>query len=111
MDRTEYLDEDQIYPTDEALELIKAWSYKDTKGCFNFMKEIWNYQNYFNSEIDHEKMVEIYHISTIGWSGNEAIIYALQQNFMIWHTTWVQSRRGGHYIFERKIVDIQAESV
>ena len=43
------------------------------------------------------------YISTAGWSGNESIIYAMQNNkSMLWNLTWVQSRRGGHHIFELK---------
>lgn len=41
-----------------------------------------------------------YTFSTGGWSGNEDLIRAMEQNWMIWSLTWVQSRRGGHYIFE-----------
>jgi len=42
----------------------------------------------------------LYNISTGGWSGNESIIHEMQENSMMWHLNWVQSCRGGHYIFE-----------
>ena len=48
------------------------------------------------------KIVHRYYISTAGWSGNETIIRAMQKNIMMWQLNWVQSRRGGHYIFELK---------
>jgi hypothetical protein len=44
--------------------------------------------------------VQRFDISTAGWSGNESLIRAMEKNSFMWATTWVQSRRGGHYIFE-----------
>jgi hypothetical protein len=29
----------------------------------------------------------------------------MQKNDMMWHLNWVQSRRGGHYIFELRNFD------
>jgi hypothetical protein len=100
----EMLDEDG-YPTDVALEIIRIWDTADTKGWFEFIKSIWYYASWGWSEGEeqHElfdKVVYRYYISTAGWSGNESIIRAMQQNDWMWHMNWVQSRRGGHYIFE-----------
>ena len=102
---SEYLDVDG-YPTDEALDLIKNWSYEDKKGCFDFIKSLWYYPEYINEEKAEDEIfghsVTRYNISTVGWSGNESIINSLSNNYIIWSSTWVQSRRGGHYIFEVK---------
>ena len=101
----ELLDEDG-YPTDAALEIIQLWDIADAKGWFEFIKSIWYYASWgwSEGEVPHEykedKMAYQYHISTAGWSGNESIIRAMQQNEWMWHMNWVQSRRGGHYIFE-----------
>lgn len=95
----EYIDADG-YPSEEALELIAKWDFMDMKKCFEFIKELWTYSNYFKEECLDDKI--IYHLSTCGWSGNESIINAMQKNIMIWTLSWVQSRRGGHYIFEYK---------
>jgi hypothetical protein len=104
----EWLDEDGVYPTEAALEKISNWPYEEIPICFEFMKDIWEYSDmgFWEEEEteDHlfQRPVHQYYISTGGWSGNESIIHALEKNWIIWRTTWVQSRRGGHYIFERR---------
>ena len=101
----EVLDDDG-YPTDAALEAIKIWHWSDSKGWFEFINSIWHLKSWgwSEGEEDHEwdkgDKVYRYHISTAGWSGNESIIHAMQENVPMWHAVWVQSRRGGHYIFE-----------
>jgi hypothetical protein len=97
MHTNEFLDDDG-YPNDYALEKIKTWEWSQTDKLFKLMRELWAYNEYWTETDDGEKIT--YNISTVGWSGNESIIGALQENWMIWHFTWVQSRRGGHYIFE-----------
>lgn len=101
----ELLDDDG-YPTDAALEIIQLWHWSDVKGWFEFIQNIWHLRSWgwSEGEEDHEwdkgEKVYRYNISTAGWSGNESIIHAMKENGMLWHITWVQSRRGGHYIFE-----------
>lgn len=104
------LDEDMLdedgYPTDAALDIVEAWHWSDPKGWFEFINSIWYLRSWGWSEGEepHEfykdRMTYCYHISTAGWSGNESIIRSMQKNDMMWHLNWVQSRRGGHYIFE-----------
>jgi hypothetical protein len=112
LDDADFLDEDG-YPTEQALEVVEKWHWDDAKGWFKFIEELWAYHDFGWKEKDepHEwqnhkqykdKIVHRYYISTAGWSGNEAIIHAMQRNSMMWHLNWVQSRRGGHYIFELK---------
>lgn len=102
---TELIDEDG-YPTPSALEIVSTWHWSEPNGYFDFIKSIWWMPDWGWSEgnetdeRDDLKLVYRYHISTGGWSGNEAIISAMQSNDMMWHLNWVQSRRGGHYIFE-----------
>jgi hypothetical protein len=106
----ELLDEDG-YPTDAALDIIQLWHWSDAKGWFRFIESIWHLKSWGWSEgtqpdeLYPEEWVYLYNISTGGWSGNEAIIAAMQKNGMLWHLNWVQSRRGGHYIFELKDFD------
>jgi len=96
---SEWLD-DEGYPNDLALDAIKNWKWDATDKLFEFMRELWKWADdgYWSQEDDGEKL--IYKISTGGWSGNESLIDALEQNLTVWSFTWVQSRRGGHYIFE-----------
>lgn len=104
--------DDDGYPTDAALELIEAWHWTDCTGLFEFIKEIWHLRTWGWTEGDAKDLDKhhddydkdggkLYFISTGGWSGNESIIRALQSNTMAWALTWVQSRRGGHYIFKQ----------
>ncbi len=104
-----FLDEDG-YPTESCLKLISIWHWSELESCFTFIKSIWHLASWGWCEEDggHDTWlnqgvasnIHRYHISTAGWSGNESIIRAMQKNMMLWHSCWVQSRRGGHYIFE-----------
>ncbi len=50
-------------------------------------------------------------LSTGGWSDNEEVISSMKENRVFWLSSWVQSRRGGHYVFERKNTLSVAEGV
>jgi hypothetical protein len=91
----EALDEDG-YPTEETLNKIKTWNWKNPEDLFKFIQIIWMHPTYFRVDLEKQE----YRISTAGWSGNESIMSALQQNKMIHAMCWVQSRRGGHYIYK-----------
>jgi hypothetical protein len=99
--------DDDGYPSDAALEIIQIWPFdKDNREWFDFIKSIWHLRSWGwhegeeKHEYEDDKKVYRYNISTAGWSGNESIIRAMESNSMMWHLHWVQSRRGGHYIFE-----------
>lgn len=95
------------YPTEETLKLIENWKCvgKESKiQLLEYVKKCWRYPDYFKVE---EGTIDCYHtnvlryeISTAGWSGNESLISALERNLLFWSLCWVQSRRGGHYIFQ-----------
>jgi hypothetical protein len=108
IEHNEMLDDDG-YPTDAALDVIRLWHWNDIASWFKFIKGLWHLREWGWKEIDEphdyyeDKIVHRYYISTAGWSGNEDIIRAMQKNeSMLWTLTWVQSRRGGHHIFESK---------
>jgi len=107
LDDADFVDDDG-YPTENALEAIEKWHWDDARGWFKFIEGIWYFHDWGWREEDEphdwekDKIVHRYYVSTAGWSGNESIIRAMQNNDMMWHLNWVQSRRGGHYIFELK---------
>lgn len=106
----DYLDEDG-YPTDEALDKIKNWEIKDfseLEKIFDFVGDLWSYPEYWRVKTsltnwETGQGLKQYTISTGGWSGNESLIGAMQDNPILWGMTWISSRRGGHYEFEVKI--------
>jgi len=83
------------YPEESELQKIAEWDYKDFCSLMQYIKERWKYADigYFDG------INNIYQFSTGGWSGNESIISALQENVMFWACCWQSSKRGGHYVF------------
>jgi len=92
----DFLDEDG-YPTEDALTIIELWPSFDSPGWFEFIRDRWHLASWGWSKVGSE-----YHISTGGWSGNESIIAAMQNNWTLWSICWVQSNRSGHYIFKER---------
>ena len=111
----DFLDEDG-YPTENALEIVEKWHWDDARGWFKFIEGLWAYHDWGWKEKDEshdwnkDKIVHRYYISTAGWSGNESIIRAMQKNDWMWHLNWVQSRRGGHYIFELREFNYESKT-
>ncbi len=87
------------YPTDDELKKIAGWNWNDSKGWFDFVISIWWMPDWGVRRVRNR----IY-MSTGGWSGNEDIIGAMRDNFILWSQCWYSHRTGGHYIFvPRKI--------
>ena len=106
----EHIDDDG-YPTDAALELIEKWHWSDCVGLLEFIKSIWHLASWGWTEVDASQLSptdddynkdgsRLLFVSTAGWSGNESVIRAFKANHMAWGLCWIQSRRGGHYIFK-----------
>lgn len=98
------LDEDG-YPTEEFLTSIEIWRDRPYTELLDWIKPNWRYSDFGywtqQAEINqHGRSVTAYRLSTGGWSGNESIIRALQDNHIFWSLCWVSSHRGGHYVFE-----------
>lgn len=83
------------YPTDSELHIIKTWPH--TKGyvaLLAYVQSLWWHPEYFKIQTHYR-----YRIATAGWSGNESLIRALQENSGFWMMCWVCSKRGGLYNF------------
>lgn len=89
----ELLDDDG-YPTEEALNRITEWPWRETLRMLEFVRELWRYPNFWTQQGDRLC------ISTGGWSGNESLIAAMRKNVVFWKLCWHQSTRGGHYEFD-----------
>ena len=98
--------DDDGYPTDDALKIIRIWHWSDPKGWFSFINSIWHMSSWGWHEGEYEHAYSKdgkgyrFSIATGGWSGNESIIQAMRDNIMMWHLNWVSSQRGRHYVFE-----------
>jgi len=87
-------------PTEETLEAIKNWPTNDPQGCLDFLSDCWS-TKYGEVEFptDPDKPF-MWKFTTGGWSDNEALMFALKSNFIIWGKTWERSERGGVYHFK-----------
>lgn len=95
------------YPTDATLEIIKNWPINvtnDMELAMDYVGRAWNYPEYWMKDpafIDPEwpnHPPELrYVFSTGGWSGNESLVHAIEQNQMLQALGAWSWRRGGHY--------------
>jgi hypothetical protein len=107
--------DDEGYPTEETLRLIREWSAKDCTGLIDAVGAIWNFRSWgwhANKQKRREykggPLSRTYHISTGGWSGNESLISAMRDNWMFWLLSWHSSRVGGHYVF--RVADLPRDT-
>ena len=92
------------YPTDKDLKYIQdfVWKNNNLPELIEFLESIWWMPDWGFHLNRKYKGYQTLYISTGGWSGNESIISEMESNFYIRYF-WVQSRRGGHYIYKFKI--------
>ena len=97
------------YPTEDTLTRIRSWpveTFDDMASAMDFAGRAWSYPDRWECIERWEdpdwpsRPQRVYRFSTGGWSGNESVIGAMQKNRFGWLVTWVESRRGGHYIFD-----------
>jgi len=88
------------YPTTETLKKIKNWDYKDREGVLRFLSECWYYEDSAEETRDG-----LWVFATGGWSGNEELICALQDNQVLWvylTSIYYIHFTGGFYVFAIK---------
>jgi len=85
---------DDNYPDEEQLAKIKAWPYDDFQGLVDFCIAIWTFKDWAT------RKGRSCRFATGGWSGNEDIIEALQENHLFWMSCWESSHRGGLFKFK-----------
>ena len=93
------------YPEEEDLEKIRSYPIDKTihepDELMKFIRSHWEFAEWGWRQEEGEAATR-YHVSTGGWSGNELLIRALQENRVFWSLHWEESRRGGHYKFETR---------
>lgn len=87
------------YPAEASLKQIAEWDLtkQDIYGLLDLVKENTQWEDRQIHIIGKRVLRFEYH--TGGWSGNEEVIGALQQNTFFWILFWQKSLRGGHYYF------------
>lgn len=97
------------YPTKAELDEIRNWGGDfEFISLMEFIQGIWKYvdMGYF------KRKGRTFWLSTAGWSGNESIINAMEENkHLFWFMNWESSKRGGHYKFRiRKVKKSKKET-
>jgi hypothetical protein len=85
------------YPTGESIRKIERWEYTD--GHDALLEAISPLVEGYG-RCEKRTVDGVWEFATGGWSGNEEIIQALENNFMFWGMCWQLSRRGGYYEFK-----------
>lgn len=89
------------YPNERTLKIIETSTLWETnpKSFLDYIEGSW-----WDADIGFKtrgKKIITLELHTLGWSGNEEIIRALQKNDF-WWMYWQKSIRGGHYWFKIK---------
>mgnify|MGYP001558197779 CR=1 FL=1 len=83
------------YPSEDQLDAIEVWTRENGwSALLEYVKALW-----WAADWGWTQDGWTYHISTGGWSGNESLIEAMRKNRLFWGECWIESRRGGHFVF------------
>lgn len=101
--------DDDGYPTDDVLLALEHWDWRGhsmtqkQEEFYEYARAHWYYPEAFKRH-DTDKFI-VYSFSTLGWSGCEDLVAAMEKN-LIWRLTAWSWRTGGHYQCRiRKIMD------
>ena len=85
------------YPSEAELKEISEYEAPDYDYApfLSGLKSLWRYSDCGYWTQRGRK----FYLATGGWSGNETIIAALQENRAFWSLCWFSSQRGGAYRF------------
>jgi hypothetical protein len=102
------------YPSEQSLTAISVWQIKsneDIQALLDYCQTLWAYYGRWEDKpLDPEEGPMIW-VATGGWSGNESIIKALEENWIFWCLCWQMSRRGGYHEFRtRPMKETQQET-
>ena len=88
------------YPTEGTLKAVENWYFSERLANLDELLKLvydnWQYREYWQ----YDRQTGCLSISTVGWSGNEYLMSAMQRNLIFWGCFWFLSRRGGHYQFK-----------
>ena len=75
------------YPTEEELEKIREWDLlaQPVSGFLELLRQSWHWG--FKEKHWKNGTIRLY-MATGGWSGNESVISAMQDNFIFWSVCW-----------------------
>jgi len=90
-----------MYPSEKQLKTIKNWQ-KDYNELLKYVKTLWVYSFYVWEPTTESPY---WRFATGGWSGNESLIAALEENRLFWAMCWKASYRGGVYEFDVKLME------
>ena len=100
--------DDDGYPSEHELTTIREWKIDNMGDCEQLLTYVqfrWQYPEYFRIAKRRTRdwrsgpLRRTYFVSTAGWSGNESMIGAMEENVVFWLLTWHSHKRGGHYEF------------
>ena len=88
---------DNGYPHEDELRRIREWPWEGGfRGLMEYVRLRWAYADngYWTQQGDR------FRIATAGWSGNESLIGAMEDNWMFQSLCAVSWHKGGLYIYD-----------